>query len=87
MTPMQAATKFKAMLVKKYGESETTELVLWDKEKSAEMGFGDGDATLCWEGGPYEWAVTESLTDFAASLIPGVLAEPYNHFILCFYAY
>jgi len=81
---MQAAIKFKAMLVKKYGESETTELILWDKAKSAEMGFGDGDATLCWEGGPYEWAVNESLT-IEAMTLQGVLAEPYNSFVLCFY--
>ena len=84
MTPMQAATKFKEMLVKKYGESETTELVIWDKAKSAEMGFGEGEATICWEGGPCEWAVTESMTEFAFSL-KGILAEPYNHFVLNFY--
>lgn len=85
MTPMQAATKFKDMLIAKYGESETTELVLWNKSKSAGMGFGEGEATLCWEGGPEEWAINESMTKFAFSL-PGILAEPYNHFVLCFYA-
>lgn len=84
MTPTQAAIKFKEMLVEKYGESETTELDIWDKAKSAEMGFGEGEATLVWEGGPCEWAIEESLTAFAVSLT-GILAEPYNGFILNFY--
>ena len=84
MTPMQAANTFKEMLVEKYGESETTELEIWTKETCARMGFGDGEAALVWEGGPCEWAIEESLTNFAVSL-PGILAEPYNHFVLNFY--
>ncbi len=85
MTPMEAANKFKDMLVEKYGEENATELVIWDEAKSAEMGYGEGEATICWEGGPENWAVNESMTDFAFSNLPGILAEPYNHFILNFY--
>ncbi len=85
MTPMQAAKKFKAMLDEKYGAENTTELVIWNKAEGADKGFGNGDAAICWEGGEHDWAVTESMTDFAFSL-RHVLAEPYNGFVLNFYA-
>lgn len=85
MTPMQAAKKFREMLVEKYGEENTTELVIWNTVKSAEMGWGNGEATICWEGGPENWAVNESMTEYAARGFPGILIEPYNHFVLNFY--
>ena len=86
MTPLEAAKKFRAKMVEKYGTefANTEDLVIWGKKKSATMGFGNGHATLVWEGGPFEWAIVESLTDFAFSM-PGILAEPYNHFVLNFY--
>ncbi len=84
MTPLEAAYKFHAKMVEKYGPENTEEMVIWGKKKSADMGFGNGAATLVWEGGPFEWAIAESLTDFAVSM-PGILAEPYNHFVLNFY--
>lgn len=85
MTPMQAAKKFKAMLDEKYGAENTTELVIWDKATCIEHGFGDSDVAICWEGGAHEWAIEESLTSYALSF-HGLLLEPYNGFILNFYA-
>ena len=84
MTPIEAANKFHARMVEKYGADNTGELVVWDKARSALSGFGNGDAALVWEGSPFEWAIIESLTSFAVSM-PGILVEPYNHFVLNFY--
>lgn len=82
MTPLQAAKKIRDAMVKAYGESD--DLVIWDKEKCSRQGFGEGEAALVWEGGPEEWAVNVSMSPVALSL-PGILAEPYNSFILNFY--
>lgn len=85
MTPMEAAVKVRDALVARYGPAETTDLMLWDAEKSAEMGYGNGEATLVWEGAPlHDWAVEVSMTSPVLSL-PGILAEPYNGHILNFY--
>ena len=84
MTPLKAAKTFKAMLVKKYGKENTEELTIWNKKKCIEMGYGSGDAAIIWNSGPYDWAITESMTDFAFGL-DGVLAEPWNGAILNFY--
>ena len=82
MTPLQAAKKVRSSLVATYGESE--DLVVWNKKQCARQGFGDGEAALVWEGGPEEWAVNVSMSPVALSM-PGILAEPYNSFILNFY--
>ena len=84
MTPMKAATKLKEALVKQYGEENTGELALWDKAKCEQMGYGNAEAALIWEGGPCEWAVELSMTEAVLNM-PGILAEPYNSFILNFY--
>lgn len=83
MTPLQAAKKVRDAMVKAYGESE--DLVVWNKEKCAQQSCGGvGEAALVWEGGPEEWAINVSMSPAALSL-PGILAEPYNSFILNFY--
>lgn len=84
MTPMEAATKIHKALVETYGAENTADLMLWDAEKCAEMGYGDGEAAIVWEGAPIdEWAIQISGTRAALNL-PGVLAEPYNGHILNF---
>lgn len=83
MTPTEAAQKVRNAMVTAHGESE--DLVIWDKEKCAMQGFGEGDAALVWEGGPYNWAVEVSMLP-ACLQMQGILAEPYNSFILNFYA-
>lgn len=85
MTPMEAAVKVRDALVKQYGTANTTDLMLWDAEKCAEMGYGDGEAAIVWEGAPDpEWAITVSLSVPVVRL-KGILAEPYNGHILNFY--
>ena len=86
MTPMEAATKVRDMLVQIYGTAETTDMMLWDAEKSAEMGYGNGEATLVWEGAPvFDWAIEISMSRGVLNM-PGIFAEPYNGHILNFYA-
>lgn len=85
MTPMEAATKIRDALIDWNGETATVDLMLWDAEKSSEMGYGDGEATLVWEGAPmHDWAVEISMHPRVLAL-PGILAEPYNGHILNFY--
>ena len=83
MTPLQAANAMRDYMAKKYEDSP--DLIVWDKEKCAQQGFGSGDAALIWEGGPYDWAVEESMAGVCLGM-KGILAEPYNGFILNFYA-
>lgn len=85
MTPLKAATKIRDALVKQYGTANTVDLMLWDAEKSAEMGYGNGEATLVWEGAPVlDWAVEISMSRGVLNM-PGIFAEPYNGHILNFY--
>ncbi|KKM03784.1 hypothetical protein LCGC14_1770900 [marine sediment metagenome] len=85
MTPMKAATKIRDALVKQYGAANTVDLMLWDAEKCKQMGYGDGEAAIVWEGAPlHDWAVEISMTESVLNLA-GVLAEPYNGHILNFY--
>jgi hypothetical protein len=79
---------------------DADELVVWSPEEAAQRGFGDAWA-VCWESGPFEWTViSEGLslraselghTDAAGPFPDGIqgegwYAEPYNNFILSFYA-
>lgn len=85
MTPMEAAKYIKDALVSFFGPADTADLMVWDAEKCAEMGYGDGEAALVWEGAPDpEWAIMISMSNQVLAL-PGILAEPYNGHILNFY--
>ncbi len=85
MTPMEAATNIRDALISLYGPINTVDLMLWGAEKSAEMGYGDGEATLVWEGAPlHDWAVKVSMSGRVLGM-SGILAEPYNGHILSFY--
>ena len=73
---------------------------VWSPEETKSRGWGSGWA-VCWEEGPYEWAVNLSMgqSPYASELRTGVIgapfpqglhsrdwfAEPYNGFILNFY--
>ena len=62
ITPMKAAEAVRASLSYHYGEENLQDLMLWDAEKCAEMGYGDGEAAIVWEGAPDpEWAVEVSM--------------------------
>ncbi|MCH7839130.1 MAG: hypothetical protein IID38_02695 [Planctomycetes bacterium] len=85
MIPMKAAEYVKDALVSYFGADETVELMIWDAKKCAEMGYGNGQAAIVWEGAPDpEWAIPISMSSWVLSL-PGILAEPYNGHILNFY--
>lgn len=84
MTPMEAAEHVKDALVSYFGADETVELMIWDAEKCAEMGYGEAEAAIVWEGAPDpEWAIPTSMSSQVLGL-PGILAEPYNGHILNF---
>lgn len=85
MTPMEAAIKVRKALVSYYGAEATVDLMLWDAEKCAEAGYGNGEAAIVWEGSPDpEWAITVSMSESVLN-ISGILAEPYNGHFLNFY--
>ena len=100
-TPRGAASAtFRALkaYAKKLGYN-TSDLCLWNPERSEQAGFGR-TWSVCWESGPYEWGTSLSMGEsmHAASsgygkdpeidLInnPGWHAEPYWSFSLCFFA-
>jgi hypothetical protein len=61
-TPREAATRFASWLRQKARECgyDPKDVVLWSPQRTAELGWGSGWA-VCWEGGPYDWAVNLSL--------------------------
>lgn len=101
-TPRGAASRLAAYL-RELAESagySPDAVALWSPTKTKELGWGSGWA-VCWEGGPYDWAVSLSLGSglmagasgsyskpgpFPGGLnAKGWFAEPYNGFILNFY--
>lgn len=82
ITPYNAARKVAAYLTKTYGEGA----LVWGRDDVTYYGWGNADAQVCWEGGPYDWPTLVSEAIFAGKLdLPGVFIEPRNSFILSFY--
>jgi len=101
-TPETAATRFAEWVRKLCKElgNDPNNVFLWSPEETKQRGWGSGWA-VCWEEGPFEWAVCTSLGSFLyagefgdyskpGSFPEGLhgdgwFAEPYNNFVLNFY--
>jgi hypothetical protein len=75
-----AKALYKALvkLAKSWGQSEK-EVFITSPEESSQGGFGNC-WRVCWEAGPYEWAISASFQITG----PWGYTEPYYSFDLCF---
>lgn len=81
--PANAAKAFyKALcgVCRDMGLNPDIEVVMQTPEESANAGYGC-NWRVCWESGPYEWAVG---TSFDVANDPHWFTEPYYSFDLCF---
>jgi len=62
------------------GMNPDIEIFIQTPEQSANAGYGR-NWRVCWESGPYQWAVG---TSFTAHNLPHWYTEPYYSFDLCF---
>lgn len=102
MTPEQGAKKFYAWIcerAKAQGQTPSIEVALWTPEETEERGWGSG-WSVCWEGGPFDWAIAISLgsslyagefdnyskpAEYDLMNDKGYWTEPYNGFVLNFH--
>lgn len=63
-----------------FGQNPDIEVAIWTPEQSREAGTGDNWRVI-WEAGPYNWAITASLTNLFGD---NWFTEPYYGFDLCF---
>lgn len=100
-TPQEAATRLAEWLREHCSESgsDPKNVFLWSPDEAKERGWGSG-WTVCWEEGPFEWAMISAgctlyAGEFGTYSQPGPFpnglsgkkwfAEQYNSFILNFY--
>ncbi len=86
-TPVEAAEVICCMLRREHGyrpEARSGPEV-WDRERVLQGGWDEAEASVYWEGGPYNWAVELSLDPDIIDAFPNLLLEPYSGWLLSFY--
>jgi len=94
-SPQEAAQALAAYLRQTF----EADVVVWTPEEARQRGYSNA-WSVCWESGPYEWAMISAGESIVAGEIgdyssrgefpnglagKGWYAEPYNGFILCFF--